>query len=89
MTLRESAEESDCVNNPICRLQLLVNVCDQVSLMDRAGRRPLLLYPMAAMVVVLAVVTAAIKYQVQSSNLALTVSETAILKARSSGKTQT
>jgi len=33
--------------------------------MDRAGRRPLLLYPMAAMVVVLAIITAAIKYQVR------------------------
>jgi len=32
--------------------------------MDRAGRRPLLLYPMTAMIVVLAVITAAIKYQV-------------------------
>jgi len=37
----------------------------QVSLMDRAGRRPLLLYPMAAMVVILAVITVAIKYQVR------------------------
>jgi len=36
----------------------------QVSLMDRAGRRPLLLYPMAVMVLVLGVITAAIKYQV-------------------------
>ena len=34
--------------------------------MDRAGRRPLLLYPMAAMVLVLAVITVAIKYQVKS-----------------------
>jgi len=32
--------------------------------MDRAGRRPLLLYPMAVMILVLAVITVAIKYQV-------------------------
>ena len=32
--------------------------------MDRAGRRPLLLYPMAVMILILAVITVAIKYQV-------------------------
>ena len=39
--------------------------------MDRAGRRPLLLYPMAAMIVVLAVITAAIKFQVRTVNVPL------------------
>jgi len=34
--------------------------------MDRAGRRPLLLYPMAVMILVLAVITVAIKYQVMN-----------------------
>jgi hypothetical protein len=36
----------------------------QVPAMDKAGRRPLLLYPMIFMVIILAVITAAIKYQV-------------------------
>ena len=39
----------------------------QVPIMDVAGRRPLLLYPMMCMIVILGAITAALKFQVFSA----------------------